>query len=187
LGNKRKTNRSGEKFLFIISLWLLCVTLAAGQYAGLVYADDDAIDATVTVTSTSEESYGVGVVASSRVLLSRRALGEPDSRGALMFAKGWVSIELEGTVTDCSQVSIWLAKRGKGSPRFKVYTSSDGSSWTYIGGGKCTSQRYSRYDLGGDFGDVQYIKVKCNQSWRWSAISLDAVYAKGGDAKRKSK
>jgi len=146
------------------------------------YAADDSIDVTVTVTSPSPESYGVSVAVSSRVFLPWRALGEPDGSGAWMFQKGWIAIELEGTVTDGNNISIWVAKRGWKSPVFKVYASVDGSTWKHIGGGKCTTTGYTRYDFSGAFGDVKHIKVERNGSGRWSFMLIDAVRAKGGDA-----
>jgi len=180
--NKEKAGRIGKKFLDIISILLLCVIFAAGQHAVPTYAADEPIDVTVTVTSSSPESYGESVAASSRVFLSWRALGEPDSQGAWMLQRGWISIKLEGTVANCSGISIWAARRGWRSLSFKVYASADGSAWKHIGGGKCTSRSYTRYDFSGAFGDVKYIKVKRNGSGRWSFMLLDAVWAKGGDA-----
>jgi len=180
--NKGKVGRIGKNSLDIISILLLGVILVVGQHAVPIYAADEPIDVTVTVTSTSPESYGKNVLASSRVFLSRWALGEPDSRGAWMLWRGWVSIELEDVITDCGDISIWTAKRGWKSSVFKVYASVDGSNWKHIGGGKCTTRSYTRYDFSGAFGDVKYIKVQRNASGRWSTILLDAVRAKGGDA-----
>ena len=180
--NREKVYRLSKQTLFVVCILLLCVIFAAGQYAVPTYASDEPIDVTVTVTSSSPESYGVSVVDSSRVFLPWRALGEPDGSGAWMFQKGWIAIELEGMVTDGSNISIWAAKRGWKSPAFKVYASADGSTWKHIGGGKCTSGSYTRFDFSGAFGDVKYIKVKRNGPGRWSFILLDAVWAKGGDA-----
>ena len=181
MGNKKKTGRISKKSLAIVGILLSCVIFAAGQYAVPIYASDDSLDATVTVTSPSPESYGVSVAASSRVFLTWRALGEPDDGGAWMLQGSWVSIKLENTVANCSDISIWAIRRGWKSPRFKVYASTDGNTWTYAGGGKCIATSYTRYDFSGAFGDVKYIKVKRDGSGRWSFMLLDAVWAKGGD------
>ena len=186
MGNKKKTGRISKKSLAIVGILLSCVIFAAGQYAVPLYASDDAIDATVEVTSLSEESYGTGVMASSRIWLPQRALGEPDGSGAWMFQKGWIAIELEGTIAT-GKVSIWIAKRGWKSPAFKMYASADGSTWKHIGSGKCTTTSYTQYDFSGAFGEVNYIKVERNSSGRWSIILLDAVRAKGGDAQREKR
>lgn len=183
MGNKKKTGRPSKKSIFIGGILLLCVILAQVQYAVLVYADKGPIDVTVTVTSPPiAESYGASIAASSGVVLPGRALGEPDGKGALMFRRSWVSIELEGTVKDCSDISVWVAKRGWRSHEFKLYASSDGSTWIYVGSGTSTSGRYTRYDFAGTFGEVKYIKFERDKWWRWSIMSLDAVWAKGGDA-----
>jgi len=182
LENQKKAYRPSKQTLFVVCILLLGVIFAAGQYAVPTYASDEPIDVTVTVTSSSPESYGVSVADSSRVFLPWRALGEPDGRGAWMLQRGWVSIELESMVANCSDISIWAAKRGWRSPVFKVYASTDGSTWKHIGGGKCTTTGYTRFDFSGAFGDVKYIKVRRNASGRWSFMLLDAVWAKGGDA-----
>ena len=155
---------------------LFCFVLGVVQNAAPVHGDEESITAGVTVRAPVAESYGATIVASSRVLLRWRALGEPDGRGAWMLRGGRISIELEDMVTDCSDVSIWAAKRGWRSPRFTVYVSADGSNWTYIGGARCTSRRYVRYDFGGDFGEVKYIGVR--RAGQWSVLLLDAAWAK---------
>ena len=181
--NKNKPDRLDKRFIFIVSICLLCTILFTIQYmSSTATGDETSVDAEVTVTSNVNQSYGDSVFASSRVLLAERALGEPDNLGSYMFMQGWKSLELEGTVADCSNVSIWLSKRGWQSSRFKVYISSDGSNWAYIGGGTCKSSGYIRYDFNGVFGGVKYIKVERDQNWSWSMILLDAVWAKGGDA-----
>jgi len=181
--NKNKPDRLDKKFIFIVSIWLLCTILFTIQYtSSTATGDETSVDAEVTVTSNVNQSYGDSVFASSRVLAPRWALGEPDNFGSYLFMRGWISIELEGTVADCSDISVWLAKRGWHSSRFKVYVSSDGSNWAYAGGGTCKSQGYIRYDFSGAFGGVKYIKVERDRNWSWSIILLDAVWAKGGDA-----
>ena len=171
-----------RKVLTIVGVLLLCVVFTTVQYAAPVYGDEDSLPADVTVTSPSAESYGASVAASSRVFLPQHAPGEPDGRGAWMLRRGWIDIELGDMVTGCNDISIWAAKGGWGFPSFNVHVSTDGSTWTYIGSGKCTSGNYAHYDFSGDFGDVRYIKVKRNGSGRWSVMLLDAVWAKGGDA-----
>ena len=171
----------GKKYRLIAGVLLFGIILVVGQYS-LVYATDDSIDVTVTVTEPANESYGANVIGSDQVWLPWRALGEPDRRGALIFRRGWVTIELENTVVDSTRVSIWAARWGWKPPHFKVYASADGSDWQYIGNGKCQSVRYTRFDFNGNFGDVRYIKVERNQMWAWSTMALDAVWVKGGDA-----
>ena len=175
----RVVNRKG---LLVTGILSLCIVFGAVQYAVPVYGSEDSLPAEATVTSPSAESYGASVAASSRVFLPQHAPGEPDGRGAWMLRRGWIDIELEDTVTGCTNISIWTVKRDWRSPSFKVYVSADGSTWTYIGGCKCTSTGYTRYDFSGIFGDVRYIKVRRNGSGRWSVMLLDAVRAKGGDA-----
>jgi len=63
-----------------------------------------------------------------------------------------------------------------------VYVSADGSVWTHIGSARCRSRSYEQQDFNGAFGDVKYIQVERRGSGRWSALLLDAVWAKGGDA-----
>ena len=175
LFSEEKSRLMNRKVLTIAGVLLLCVVFTVVNYAAPVYGDEDSLPAEVTVTSPAAGSYGVEVVGSSRVLLPRRALSEPDGRGAWMLCRGWIDVELEDMVTDCSEVSIWAAKRGRRSLRFNVYVSADDSAWIHIGSGKCTSRSYARYDFSGDFGEVKYIKVKRNGLDRWSVMVLDAV------------
>ncbi len=181
MGTKIIVNSNG-RVLLLACIWLLYFIVAITQPALPAYASDDSIDATVTVTSTTGESYGATVIASRYTWLTWQALGEPDNRGAWIFRRGWATFELESTVTDGQDISIWAAKIGWKSPHFKVYASSDGSNWTYVGNGKCKSQGFTRFDFNGSYGDVRYIKVERNQAWAWSTMGLDAVWAKGGDA-----
>jgi hypothetical protein len=176
LFSEGKSRLMNKKILIIAGTLSLCVVFAAVQYAAPVYGDDS-LPAEVTIVSPSAESYGARVIVSSQVFLRWFALGEPDVEGARMLRKGWVDIELEDRVTDCSEVSIWARKAGWGVASFTVYISADGNTWTHIGGGKCTSTSYSQYDFSGDFGDVKYIKVKRNGWGRWSVMMLDAVMA----------
>lgn len=168
---------SGEKGLLVAIILLLCIVFGGVQYAAPVCGDEDSLLAEVTIVSPVAESYGARVVASSHVFLRWFALGEPDRKGAWMLRRGWIDIELKDVVTDCNQVSVWVAKRGWRSPGFKVYVSADGSSWTKVESGSCTTGSYTRYEFGGDFGDVKYVKVKRNGAGRWSVMLLDAVMA----------
>ena len=170
-----------KKSVFVIASLLLCIVFAAVHYAVPAYGSDESLlTASVTVTPPVSESYGTRVSASSWVFLRRLTLGEPDSGGAWMLRRGriggGIGIELEDMVADCSKVSIWAAKRGRRAPSFKVYVSADGSHWTYIGSGKCTSTGYTRYDFSGDFGEVKYVGVKRDNK-RFAVILLDAVMA----------
>jgi hypothetical protein len=177
----KKTGILSRTGCFIAAVLLLGVVLAAGQYPAPARASDESsVDAEVSVVSSVAESYGAGVAASHRVLLPWRALGEPDASGAWLYSKGWISIELDGAVAGCAEISIWGSGVGWGASLFKVYASSDGSTWTRIGGGKCKSGSYVQYDFRGDFAGVRYIKVARSGS-RWSVLLLDAVRAKGGD------
>ena len=177
-----KDGKQGKYLILMIGMLLVCVFLIAGQPAVPVSAEEGDVDAEVTVTTTSGESYGADVIDSYRVFLSWWSLGVPDNRGAWILYKGWTIIKLESTVTDCEKISIWVAKWGRWSPLFKVYVSSDGSSWQHIGNSKSRSADYTRYDFTGSFQDVKYVKVERTGSGRWSPFFLDAVYAKGGGA-----
>ena len=177
---KEKGGVVNKKFLFIVGVLLLCVAFAVVEYALPAYGSEESLTATATVTSPSAESYGASVAASSQVFLPWHALGKPDGWGAWMLRRGWVDIELEDVVTDCNEVSIWARRAGWGFPRFDVYVSADGSSWIDVGSGSCTSKGYTRYDFSGDFGDVEYVKVRRNGSGRWSMMMLDAVVGERG-------
>ena len=179
---KKEAGGISKKAFLMVSILLLGAVLAAMPQGRPACADDTSLGASVTVIPASQESYGERVVASSRILMRWRALGEPDGRGAWMLHQGWASIRLADTVTDCNTVSIWAAKIGFWSPKFKVYVSANGRRWTYIGSGKCTSQGYAQHDFTGTFGDVKYIQVRRIGSSRWSFMLLDAVRAGGGDA-----
>ena len=170
-----------KEALFVASILSFCLVFVLALDVVPVCGDGELpLEATVTVVEPCEESYGESITGSSGVFLPWYALDVPDNEGAWMFRHGWVSIRLEGLVTNCSDISIWAAKRGWRSPYFKVYASSDGGNWIYVGSGSCTSKEYTRYDFGGSFGDVEYIKVKLGS--RWSIMLLDAVWAKGGDS-----
>ena len=165
-----------KKALFIADILLLCVIFSMVQHAVPGYASETFITASVTVTPLVE-SYGASVAGSFGVSSSDAALGEPDGSGATMRRGGWLSIELRGMLTGCTDISIWAAKGGGKFPGFNVYVSADGSSWTQVGSGKCTSRSYTRYDFSGAFGDVQYIKVSHDGS-RSAKMLLDAVLAR---------
>ena len=178
---KEKGSRMvSKKALFTADILLLCIVFSMVQHVVPGYASEASITTSVTVTSLVE-SYGASVAGSFGVSSSDATLGEPDGSGAAMSRGSWLSIKLEDTITDCSDISIWVARGGRKSSRFKVYTSADGSTWKRIGGGKCTSGSYTRYDFSGAFGDVMYIKVSYDGS-RSAKMLLDAVLAKGGDA-----
>ena len=178
----KKTGKLYHIALFLAGIWLPCAIITMALPALPASASDDSIDAVVTVNSSVNESYGAAVTAAHYVWPTWRALGEPDKRAALIFRRGWIIIELENTITDCQDISIWAARVGWKSPHFKVYASSDGINWDYVGNGKCKSRRYTRFDFSGTYGDVRYIKVERNQAWSWSTMALDAVWAKGGGA-----
>ena len=174
-------NRKGKMLALMASLFLVCSLLVAGQYYMPAFAEENDVDAEVTVTSPSGESYGVDVTKSYRVLLPWWSLGVPDNSGAWILYHGWIIVELESEVHDCNQISIWAANLAWWSPLFKVYTSMDGISWHYIGNDECRSNKFARYDFTGSFENVKYIKITRTGSGKWSPVLLDAVYAKGGD------
>ena len=120
------------------------------------------LDASVTVASTG--SYGARVVDSAMVFWEREALGKPDKRGAWIFERGWICIELKSMVKNCKGISIWAANIGWRAPRFEVYASTDGKRWTLIGSGVCSSYSYIEYTFSGTYGDVRYIKVKLKET-----------------------
>lgn len=179
---RMKNNKPGNKLAVIVSTSLVCALLMLGQPTTLVSAEEDSVDAEVTVTVPPGESYGADVTRSYRLFLSQWSWGIPDNRGTWILYQGWTIIELESMVPDCEKISIWAANWGWWSSLFKVYASPDGISWQYIGDGKCTSSDYIRYDFSGSFQDVKYIMVTRTNSGGWAPMLLDAVYAKGGDA-----
>ncbi len=122
-----------------------------------------------------EESYGERVAARHRVILPWLALHAPDHRGALMLRRGWISIELNDTIRDCSEVDVWMMSPGWFTkPRFKVFVSSNGHDWAFIGAHRA-KRGYRQYRFTGDFGDVRYIKVVRDR--KPALILLDAVRA----------
>ena len=131
----------------------------------------------VTVLSEgTEESYGERVNKSYRVSYPDRALHEPDNVGAVIRKKGKIGMELNGTVKDCKNVSVWVAARRRS--KFNVYVSEDGTNWTKIGSGICKSKQYRQYDYTGEFGDVKYIGyTRTDRGGRRSIMLLDAVHA----------
>jgi len=182
MGNTKKAGEIDKKSNVIVNLLLICVVSAMALYTVPVYADEGSVDSEVTVVSPAMDSYGHHVAASSGVFLSWQAIGEPDLYSSWILSRGWISLALESTITDCRSISIWLAKSSWGSARFNVYASPDGSNWTYVGDGSCTSGSYARHDFSGTYGEVRYVRVERGGSWSWSILLLDAVYAKGGDA-----
>jgi hypothetical protein len=124
----------------------------AGDYS--VYADKGtwadytrSEKKTVTVVSSSVESYGESVYAKKNVLLAWRALGEPNCRGAVLLRKAKIAIELEETIPECKNVSVWVRKLGFWPVQFDVYVSSDGTDWTKIGRETCIFPRWKQYDF----------------------------------------
>jgi hypothetical protein len=123
-------------------------------------------------------SYGDSIYAKKNVRIARRALGEPNNRGAILSRNAMIAIELEETIPACKDVSIWVRKVAVHSPSFEVAVSSDGVSWNVIGSETCDSWMWTEYDFDGDFGDVRYIKItKPGTWWNPRIMGLDAVYA----------
>ncbi|MBE9513771.1 MAG: hypothetical protein KAX25_05175 [Dehalococcoidia bacterium] len=181
--SKEKGRLVNKKALAVASILSLCLVSILAPDAVVVCGDGELpLDATVAVVEPGMGSYGESVVGSHRVVLPQHALDEPDSRGAWVFRRGWISLELEDVVTDCNRVGLWVRKIGWGFPAFRVYVSADGAVWTHVGSGTCRSRSYMQYDFNAAFGDVEYVKVERRGSGRWVALLLDAVWAKGGDA-----
>lgn len=126
------------------------------------------------------ESYGDSVYFKKNVLLARRALGEPNNRGALMRRNAKIAIELEETIPDCTKVSVWVRRVAVRPPSFDVGVSSNGVDWTVIGSETCTSWGWTRYDFTGDWDDVKYIGIsKPGTPRKPKLMGLDAVRAEG--------
>ncbi len=110
-----------------------------------------------------------------------KALGEPNNRGALMFLNATIAIELEETIPECENVSVWVRRVAVRPPTFEVDVSSDGTNWTTIGDATCHSWGWQRFDFtndSGDWEDVKYIKIAKPGSWhKPKLMGLDAVYA----------
>lgn len=137
------------------------------------------LGASVTVAIPSVESYGKEVIASSNTQSASRALGAPDGRGAGLQSDGEVVIELDKTVHDCGEISLWVAGKGSGTISFNLYASPDGAGWTHFGSRGVDSAEYSRYNFEGAFGTVKYLRVVRDSS-RKSTLYLDAVLAESG-------
>jgi len=148
--------------------------------APVMAGDETATEAEVEVLPGADLSYGARVVKSRFTLLSRRALGEPDGRGASILWKGWVVIKLESRIPDANKISIWAGRLGWSSVSMKIYASADGRRWRKVGSARVRSTHFQRYDFSGRFGEVRYIKVVWSGG-RWSWLRLDAVGAEGGD------
>jgi hypothetical protein len=169
------------KILVIIIAAAACFLVAMGiNSSRALAADESSVEADVTVVSPSDESYGSDVAGSRLALLSWRALGEPDGRGAYILRSGWMEIELDGTVSNAETVSIWASDVGFWHSNVKVYVSSDGGSWERIGTLKVENSGYRRFDFSAGGGSVRYIKVE-RSGTPLSFLLLDAVRAKGGD------
>ena len=146
----------------------------------VIAADETTTEGEIEVLPGEAGSYGASVIESQHTLFPSSALGEPDGRGAFILWKGWISMELEGSVLNAHTISIWAANSGWGASHMNIYVSADGSTWTQVDKEKVVSADFLRYDFSGSFGDVRYIKVS-RSGGRWSFLRLDAVCAKGGD------
>ena len=154
----------------------------AGDY--MVYADkgtwaEYTRSEKKAVTVLSMESYGDSVYAKKNVRLARRALGEPDNKGAILLRNAMIAIELEETVPACKNVSVRVVRLGFRTVNFDVAVSSDGTNWDTIGSGTINSwMTWEDYGFSGDFGDVRYIRItKPGTFWKPRLMGLDAVYA----------
>lgn len=167
-----------KKSLTTVLVGLLVLLLVSGMP---VTADDGtSTEGKVEVLPGEAGSYGASVIESENTLFPSWALGNPDGRGAFILWKGWISMELEGSVPNATTISIWAANSGWGASHMNIYVSADGSTWTQVDKEKVVSADFLRYDFSGSFGDVRYIKVS-RSGGRWSFLRLDAVCAKGGD------
>jgi len=137
----------------------------------------------ITVTAEAPiVSYGGSVYGKKNVWLTWRARGEPDNREALLSRNARIEIELDETIPECKNVSVWVRKVGFRLPSFEVDVSSDGSTWTQIGSGTCNSFRWTRFDFttGGVGDNVKYIGIrKPGGRWRQKLMGLDAVRVEG--------
>ena len=139
-----------------------------------------ATNAILIVEKEPIESYGDSIYFKSNVLFAQRALGEPDNRGALMRRNAKIAIELDETIPECTNVSVWVRRVACRPPSFDVGVSSDGVNWTPIGSETCYSWQWTRYDFTGDWDNVKYIGIrKPGGPWRPKLMGLDAVYAEG--------
>jgi hypothetical protein len=165
--------------IFIMVGAILLAALLVGDVP--ITADDEtSTDASAEVLPAGGISYGYRVTGFRNVLFPNWTLGEPDDRGAFLFWRGWLSVELEDTIANADMISIWAANSGWWSTNIKIYVSADGSKWKRIGIEKVKSARFLKYDINGNFGDVCYIKME-RSGGRWSLLRIDAVGAKGGD------
>lgn len=168
------------KRLFLVGALVICLAFAALLLDTPAQGVEVPLPVAVTVVSPTDESYGASVYAADRCGNPSSALGKPDGRGAALWSGGSVTIELERTISDCETVSIWAAKGGLGSGKFRVYVSEDAGKWTELGG-RTATPRYKTYDFGRIQKDeVRYIRVEHNGSW-FAVVLLDAALAKGGD------
>jgi hypothetical protein len=120
-------------------------------------------------------SCGVSVVDSWKVWREAYALGEPDGIGTKIRSKGGIIIELSGTITDATKVTVTAAKgRGKWAPNFSVSVSPDGENWTPVGTVTCTAPGYTTSEFPVT-GDVKFIKVE--RVKERGQLYLDAVCA----------
>jgi hypothetical protein len=176
--------RTNLKKITVILAGLLVLLLISGVP---VKADDETgVEAGVEVLPGGGISYGARLSGLQGAMFPRWALGEPDGWGAFIFRNGWVSIELEYSVTSADTISIWAANRGWWPSNLKIYVSANGKQWKQVANEKVTSSAFRRYDFTGSFGSVKYIKV-CRNGWPWSWLCLDAVGAKGGDTGNQGK
>jgi hypothetical protein len=151
--------------------------------------DCDDNNAAVNPGAICGECYGESVLSSSDyVFYPTDALHEPDGATArLYYDERSLSVELECTISDCTNVSIWAVWGGLPQPpwplSFDLYVSPNGADWTKIGSdtvGPWDSLR--QYDYSGNFGDVRYIRMDTRHEPGPTDgpprfIALDAVYA----------
>ena len=97
-----------------------------------------------------------------------------------MMRNAKIAIELEESIPECENVSVWVRRIARRAPTFEVYISSDGSTWMPVGSAACTSFAWTRYDFTGDWGDVKYISIrKTGGGWMPKLMGMDAVRAEG--------
>lgn len=145
-----------------------------------VSADEAGVRADVEVNDGSSEACGEDVINWRNAVLPRLALGEPDRFGTLLYRNGWLEIQLDREIEDCTELTVWVGNLGWRDSRLKVYTSDDGRKWCYAAQITLDESSVTEYCINGNYGDVRYMKISRTGS-RWSIGVLDAVMAKGGD------
>ena len=181
-GNLQHAGRFMKKPNMVILTALLCLLLIATQPALWAIADDEtSTNAEVTVVEEANESYGMQVISSRNVWAPGRALGKPDNYGAIFYRNSQMTIRLENRVQDCTTLNIWAVNIWWGYSRLSIYYSADGTEWSYAGTIRPSGYIPSLYSLSGDYGEVEYMRIKRN-GFQWSFGIVDAVCAKGGGA-----